>query len=576
MLRILLFGNPNVGKSVIFAQLTGHEVIASNYAGTTVSYCSGRTRLDGHEIEVTDVPGIYSLAASSSAEEVALGLLREPGRVLVCVLDATNLTRSLELALQLRELGRPLVFALNMVDVAEQRGITIDVEALSRLLGCPVVPTVAVRKLGVKEVLQAAVAAAAQETKVNELEANAGSYRRPEEVWAEAARIVAAVQTIEPRRPTFWETLAEAMIKPFPGVLIAFLVLVASLGIVAGGGRALRAVIFLPLVNDVYAPFITNLVSSFIGEGMFRNILIGDFGLLIKGIEWPFALILPYVFLFYIVLSFLEDTGYLPRLGILLDALMRRMGIEGGGIIPMLMGYGCAVPAILGSRNATSYKQRLITASLVTLAVPCASQTGAFIALLGDRSVPVLLAVYAISLVAIFCCGLLLNRVVPGKSGSILLEVPNLLWPNAHALGKKIWIRTKHFMLEAEIPMLLGIGAAAIVAETGILVSFSRMVEPVITNWLGLPREASLLLILGIIRRELAVLPMLEMDLTTLQLLVGSVVSLFYLPCLAVLGILIREFGLKIALAIGLSTIAFALFFGGLINQALRLIWVAL
>jgi ferrous iron transport protein B len=576
VLRILLFGNPNVGKSVIFSQLTGHEVIASNYAGTTVTYCSGRTRLDGLEIEVTDVPGIYSLAASSGAEEVALGLLREPGRVLISVLDATNLTRSLELGLQLKALGRPLVFALNMVDVAKQRGITVDVDALARELGCPVVPTVAVRKRGVKEVLQAAVAAAAKGTKANEAKVNAGAHRSPEEVWAEAARIVAAVQTIEPHRPTFWERLAEAMIRPFPGVLIALLVLVVSLGIVAGGGRALRAVIFLPLVNDVYAPFITDLVSSLIGEGIIRNILIGDFGLLIKGIEWPFALILPYVFLFYIVLSFLEDTGYLPRLGILLDALMRRIGIEGGGIIPMLMGYGCAVPAILGSRNATSYKQRLITAALVTLAVPCASQTGAFIALLGDRSVPVLLAVYAISLVAIFCCGLFLNRVVAGKSSSILLEVPNLLWPNAQALGKKIWIRTKHFMLEAEIPMLLGIAAAAIIAETGVLVSFSRMVEPVIVNWLGLPREASLLLILGIIRRELAVLPMLEMDLTTLELLVGSVVSLFYLPCLAVLGVLIREFGLKIAMVIGLSTIAFALFFGGLINHALRLILVAL
>jgi len=568
--RILLFGNPNVGKSVIFAKLTGREVIASNYAGTTVSYFSGTASVDGQSVLVTDVPGIYSLEATSNAEEVALKLLREDADVLVCVLDATNLERNLELALQLRELGRPMVIALNMSDVATRRGITIDTEALQQQLGCPVVRTVAVRNIGLAELLLLAVTAAKQSPSPL-----TPKLPEREQIWREAARIARVVQTSEPRQATFWGRLAEGMIMPFPGIAIALLVLVAALGVVAGGGRALRAVIFLPLVNDVYAPFMTNLVSSVVGEGLLRNILIGDYGMLIKGIEWPFALILPYVFLFYVVLSFLEDTGYLPRLGILVDSVMRRLGIQGGGIIPMLMGYGCAVPAILGSRNASTYKQRLITASLVALAVPCASQTGAFMALLGDQSVVVLVLVYLISFAAIFICGVFLNRVLPGQSGSILLEVPNLLLPNAHALGKKIWIRTKHFMLEAEIPMLLGIAAAAVVAETGLLVSFGKLVEPIVVHWLGLPSEASLLLVLGIIRRELAVLPMLEMNMSNLQLLVGSVVSLFYIPCLVVLGVLVKEFGVKVATVIGLSTIAFALFFAGLLNQVVQLLWAA-
>lgn len=565
--KILLIGNPNVGKSVIFSKLTGHEVMASNYAGTTVTYSSGKAKLHGKQAVITDVPGMYSLEATSIAEQVALKLLNAGADAVICVLDATNLERNLNFALQLKELGLPLVFALNLMDVAEQKGIYIDVLALQEELGYPVISTVAVRNIGLTELLSKALTAAAQ----------TGKTRREhvlssEERWKEVGRIISIVQKVEHRHPTLWERLGDSMIMPFPGLFIAFLVLAVSIGIVVGGGRGLRAVLLLPLVNDFYAPFISSLVSTLIPEGMIRSILIGDFGILIKIIEWPFALILPYVFLFYIVLSFLEDTGYLPRLGILADGIMRRLGIQGGDLIPMMMGYGCAVPAILGTRAATTYKQRLIVSALVALAVPCASQSGALFALLGERSVLLLVLVYFISLCAIILCGMFLKRVIPGQSDTILIEVPNLLMPNPHALFKKILMRIKHFMIEAGILMLIGIAIAALVAETGVLVNFSKLVAPIVVNWLGLPGEAALSLILGILRRELAVLPLLEMELTTVQLLIGSLVSLFYIPCLAVLGVLIREFGVWVTATLGISTIIFALFFAGLINQAINLI----
>ena len=279
---------------------------------------------------------------------------------------------------------------------------------------------------------------------------------------------------------------------------------------------------------------------------------------------------LPYVFLFYIVLSFLEDSGYFPRLGILLDAILRRLGIQGGNIVPFIMGYGCAVPAILGTRASTSPKERLIVASLVSLAVPCVAQTGAFIALLGDVSVAVLILMYLMSFGSIFLGGFLLNKMIPGKISPILLEVPNLLKPEPRVLLKKIWIRTKQFMIEAEVPMVIAIGFAALVVETGFLNSISHYIDPLVVNWLGLPTEASLALILGIIRRELAVLPLIELELSTLQLLVGSVVALYYLPCLSVVAVLIKEFGFKVASFISVSTIFIALFVAGLINQVAR------
>lgn len=564
--KILLVGNPNVGKSVIFSKLTGYEVIASNYPGTTVTYSSGKIKLQAKQAILTDVPGIYSLEAASSAEEVAVNMLNAGADVIICVLDATNLERNLNFALQLKELGVPLVFALNMIDVAEQKGVHINASALQKELGCPVIPTVAVRNIGLTELANKAFDG------INRDDLSAARKISSEDRWKEVGRITAAVQRLEHRHSTFWERFGDSMIMPFPGILIAFLVLIASLAFIAGGGRALRAAILLPVINDVYTPFVSNVVSAIIPEGMMRNILIGDYGVLIKGVEWPFALILPYVFLFYIVLSFLEDTGYLPRLGVLGDGIMRRLGVQGSDLIPLMLGYGCAIPAILGTRTSTTYKQRLIVSSLVALAVPCISQTGAFIALLGDRSVLVLILVYFTSVSVVFFGGMLLKRLVPGQSSTILIEVPNLLMPNPNALFKKMWIRLKHFMIEAGMPMLIGIAFASLVAETGLLTQLSKLMEPVVINWLGLPAEASLSLILGIIRRELAVLPLLEMNLSTVQLFIGSIVTLFYIPCLAVLGVLTRELGFKVAALISVSTILFAFLFGGLLNQAINII----
>ena len=274
----------------------------------------------------------------------------------------------------------------------------------------------------------------------------------------------------------------------------------------------MRALVLLPLVRDVIQPFLTNIVSLLVPPGIFRNLLVGEFGIFIIGIEWPFALILPYVFLFYIVFSFLEDSGFMPRIAVLADGVFRRIGIQGGNIIPIMLGYGCAVPAILGSRTANTYKERLIVAALVSFAVPCASQSAAFFALLGDRSVAALAFVYLLSILMGLFVGYVMNRMVPGKSQPMLLEVPNLLWPDKEAFKKKLKIRMKGFLVDAEGPMLMGIIIASLIAETGVLNEFSKLIGPLVEGWLGLPKEASLSLLLGIIRRNWR-LPLLELNL---------------------------------------------------------------
>nr|WP_282706868.1 nucleoside recognition domain-containing protein [Natroniella acetigena] len=422
-----------------------------------------------------------------------------------------------------------------------------------------------------KELLEEVWKASADQTQFNEQVSVTEDER-----WQAVGRIVEEVQEVEHRHPTFLEKLGDLAVKPVTGIPIACLVLLIALVIVVGGGKGLRAVFFLPFVDNIVVPFFRSIVSIFITEGLLFNVLVGEYGALVKGIEWPFALVLPYVFLFYIVLSFLEDSGYLPRVAVLLDSTLRKLGIQGGNIVPLIMGYGCAIPAILGTRANTSPKERLVTSSLVVLAVPCSAQAGAFVALLGDHSILALVLVYLISLAGLLLAGVILNKVIPGKSDPMLLEIPHLLLPDREALFKKIWLRTKSFMIEAEMPILLGVGFAALLVEAGLLESINSYLAPLTTGWLGLPTEATMGLMLGIIRRELAVLPLLELDLSTLQIVVGSVVALFYIPCISALGVLIKEFGVKIAITIGFVTTFIAIFAGGLINQVVSFIGILL
>lgn len=558
-MKILLMGNPNVGKSVVFSKLTGVHVESSNYAGTTVDYKTGEIKFGTKESIIIDVPGTYSLEATSEAEQVAVDLLNEGADAIICVLDATNLDRNLDLALQLREYNIPIVYSLNLTDVAERQGIKIDVEKLSEDLDAPVIPTIAIKNIGLRDILMKAYQLKGKEIEpVEKLDYD--------QRWKRISEISKRVESKVEVEKGFIDKLENWTIQPWPGIPMAIVVLLLSIGAVVGLGKGLRALILLPLVRDIYAPLITNLVSQLVAPGIFRNMLVGEFGVLIIGVEWPFALILPYVSLFYMVFSFLEDSGYLPRVAVLADGVLRRMGIQGGNIIPLMMGYGCAVPAIIGTKAATTYKERIIVATLVSFAIPCASQSAAFMALLGDRSIFALIFMFLLSLLVLFTVGIIMNKIIPGQGQPMLLEVPNLLFPDKDAFLKKFKLRMRHFLLDAEGAMLIGIAVAAVVAETGILNSFSNLIEPLVEGWLGLPREASLSLLLGVIRRELAVLPLLDMDLTMLQLLVGSTVALFYLPCLSVFGVLTKEFSLKVAVIIGISTIFSAFFFAGIVN----------
>lgn len=572
--KILLMGNPNVGKSVFFSYLTGINVISSNYAGTTVTYMEGKIDLQGKTYTLVDVPGIYSLEATSEAEAVATKMIEAGADAVICVLDATNLERNIKLALEISRFQLPMVYALNMMDVAERHGTKINLSLLEQELGAPVIPTIAVKGEGFTE-LKAALAKVLQ----GEWEA-AGSCQcagcedgsckhriTVEDPWERAGEITRKVRQTSQGKPSFLDVLGNQMIKPFPGIFISIGIMLVALGIIVGGGKALRALLLLPLVNQVLVPFFRGIFASFIPEGVLLNVLIGEYGIFVISFEWIIALILPYVFLFYVVFSFLEDSGYLPRAGVMFDNIMRKVGLQGGSLITIAMGLGCAVPAIIGSRTATTKKERLMISTAVCFAIPCISQTGALISLLGSHSMWLLVAMFLLALFILVLVSLITGKILKGELEPLIIEVPNLLLPSRKAYFKKLWIRMKHFLVEAEVPMLLAVVIAAVLKETGLLDFIAVYFEPLISGWLGMPKEAVIALVLGIVRREMAAAPLLALDLNPLQIFVGATVALLYLPCLSVFGILAKEFNTKTAVTIALSTTATAFLVGGIINK---------
>jgi len=574
---ILLMGNPNVGKSIFFTELTGIHAMSANYAGTTVHYMKGKVKIGGNEYNLIDVPGTYSLVPTSEAESVATKFIESGAAAIICVLDASNLERNLCLALEMKQYKIPVVYVLNLMDVAKRHGISIDANLLAKELSAPVVTTVAVKKQGLDELLTRLANILENPSCQNGCGKCAacphGITPDDTDPWVRAKEITARVSTTRHGKPSFLDKLGENMMKPFPGIPIALIVIAIAIGIVIGGGIGLRVTVLLPLVNGLIVPFFRNLFTSFLPQGVFLNILVGEFGIFVITFEWILALIFPYVLMFYVVFTFLEDTGFLPRMSVLFDNIMRKLGVQGGSLIHMIMGYGCAVPAIIGTRATTSRKERLIIAAAICFAIPCISQTGAIISLLSAYAWWMLPAMMLFSLMLIMVATTIAGKLVKGKVDPLLIEVPNLLMPHPRAYGRKILTRMKHFLKDAEVPMLIAIVIAALLAETGIMATIATHAEPLVSRWLGLPEEAVMALILGIVRREMSVAPLIALDLTPLQAFVGGAVSLMYIPCLSVFAILNKEFKVRVALAITLSTIVIAIFVGGVINQVGQLIF---
>ncbi|MEM3459077.1 MAG: ferrous iron transport protein B [Candidatus Bathyarchaeia archaeon] len=643
-LRIALAGNANVGKSVIFNQLTGLNQIVGNWPGKTVERAEGTLHFEGYTIRIIDLPGIYSLSTFSMEEIVSRDYIAtEKPDVIVNVVDASMLERNLYFTLQLLELDPPIILNLNQVDFAAKKGIKIDAEKLSSALGVPVTQTVAITGAGINELLSTVIAVATGEEQFKPLRVTYGkeiekrvqtieklvstklpqicavyparwiaikllerdedvsgkirNYENGKEVleYAEklagelekihgepspviiaseryslATKIAKAVTTVETPPKISLEQKIDALtthkILGYPilaGILAAIFALIFIGGNFVSAGFDYTFGILTSQTANVLSQFLPEIAVDLINKGVLSGVFAG------------ISVALPYIVPFYILLALLEDSGYLPRAAFLMDNFMHKIGLHGKAFIPLMLGYGCNVPACIGCRIMETQRERLLSAFVVVL-IPCAARTVVILGLVGRFvGLHAALGLYIFDLVLVFALGRIAFKVLPGEPVGLIMEMPPYKRPSIKNILVKTWSRTRDFVFIA-FPIIIA-GSLAIVAldATGFTNYIVNGASPLISGWLGLPVLAGIPLIFGILRKELTLILLAELiplqSLTAVQMIVFALVTMIYIPCLATIAALKREFGWRKALTITLIDVGLALFLGGIAYRILSI-----
>ncbi len=633
---IVLVGNPNVGKSVLFGLLTGRYVVVSNYPGTTVEVARGQATLDGRRSLVVDTPGVNSLLAPGECERVTRDILLQerPGAV-VLVADAKNLPRALVLAAQLAEMEVPFVLTLNMDDEARARGIEIDAELLSEILGVEVVRTVATQSQGLEDLTSAmaspasrsrfvvtyddhieeairqimavlppdlraprAVAvmllagyqgAVARDAASAEVTVAAGAireglqarYRQPlgyiinQQRFEAVQRVVSAVYS---RRASTGESLAarlgRLLIHPIAGIPVVLAVLYL-LYLFVGEFGAGTLVDFLE--GTVFGRYINEWAADAVGwipaQGV-KDFLVGEYGLVTMALSYGLAIVLPIVGTFFLAFSLLEDSGYLPRLAVMVNRPFKAMGLNGKAVVPMVLGLGCDTMATMTTRILDTRKERLQVTLLLALAVPCSAQLGVILGIIGGLGVVAVLIWAGVLTGTLFAVGYLASRVLPGRGSDFIQELPPLRLPRLSNVVLKTVARMEWYAKEV-LPLFV-IGTAALFAldRVGALSQIERVASPLVEGLLGLPSEATQTFLMGFLRRDYGAVGLFDLaragQLDPLQSLVSLVVITLFVPCFANFLMIVKEFGARTAVAVAGFIVPFAFVVGGLLNLTMR------
>ena len=569
MRRILLMGSPNVGKSVIFSRLTGVSVITSNYPGTTVEYTKGYLKLCDEKVEVIDVPGTYTLEPTLPAEEVAVEMMNraiaEKESMVINIVDATNLERNLNLTLQLLKKDIPVIVALNLWDEAGHIGISIDAEQLQKILGVPVVPTVAITGEGIKKLVESLP------------EAKKGTYQFENgERWHEIGRIVEKVQLVKHRHHTFLERLADFTVKPIGGIPAALIILFGTFEIVRLIGEGLINYLLDPLFKNYYLPQITKAAENLLPIKSIHDLLLGttpdplgSFGLLSAGLYIPIVVVLPYLFSFYLVLSFLEDLGYLPRLAILLDNIFHRLGLHGYSSIPIILGLGCKVPAVLATRVLETKREKIIAMALILMGAPCMPQTAMIVSVVSPYGGKYLVLIFGVLFLVAVITSFLLNKLLGGETPELLIEIPPYRIPKLSILFRKVWLRLSSFIKGAVPLIILGIFFIGVLDLVGVLRFASRIFGAPLLFILGLPPESVFVVVTGFLRKDVSIALLQSLHLSPKQLVVACIFLVLYLPCIATFFVMTKEMGWRSALKLVAILLFSALLVGGMLNVIL-------
>ncbi len=638
-ITVALAGNPNAGKTTIFNQLTGARQKVGNWPGVTVEKKEGALTYQGYTFRIVDLPGIYSLTAYSIEEIVARDfILEERPDVVVDVIDASNLERNLYLAVQLMELGRPLVFAMNMVDVAKARGIFIDYDLLSRLLGVPVVRTVGTKGLGLEDLLETIVAVVEGRVKAQPVSINYGPELERE--IRTLAEKIAHLEDIRDKYPPRWLAIKLLekdpeilrLIKKIPGsqeVLEQLnksekrlrrvldetpeaIIAEARYGYISG---ALREVVRTSAldrrtVSDRIDDIVTN---RFLGFPLFFLAMYALFYLTFKLGEYPVAgiehmvglvsrflearlpdtlwkellvqgvvngvggvlVFLPNILLLFLGISLFEDTGYLARAAFIMDRVMHFLGLHGKSFIPLLMGFGCNVPAIMATRTLESHRDRVLTI-LINPLMSCSARLPVYVLFAGaffpGHESQIIFGIYALGIGLAMILGKIFSRfLIKEEDTPFVLELPPYRMPTIKGLLLHMWEKTKVYLQKMGGVILVfsviiwGLSAFPRVGghppsiEESYIGRLGKIISPLLTP-LGFDWRMDVSLVTGVVAKEVVVSSLgvlyqegssahsLKEALRALGInpavaLAFMVFVLIYIPCIATILAIWRETG---------------------------------
>lgn len=635
--KLILVGQPNIGKSLIFSILTGRYVVVSNYPGTTVEVLSGKAaELD---LYVIDTPGIGSIIPRSEDEMVALRtLLADEKKSILQVGDAKNLRRTLLLTLALAETGFPMVLDLNMADEAEKSGYVIDTKSLSESLGVPVVLTVATEKRGKEALLEAIRHPERPCIRINygpRIEEGIGRIIDEIPPSVPSKRFLALLliggnpnlvddvlrDLDEGKRHIIKEIIAETQLhfgEPLAQVIMetrasqvdriikrsvtrreeqrlaarsvsileylsthplwGFFLLAAVLfglyefvGVFAAGYLVdyVEEVLFKGLILP---PVIQTL--SHIPSELLKNFFIGEYGQITMGLTYALAIVFPIVAAFFLAFSFLEDTGYLSRLAVMLNRTFTVMGLNGRAVIPIVLGLGCGTMATLVTRILETRRERIIATLLLALGIPCSAQLGVILGIfsrIGGGSILLFLSFIGLQMIIV---GYLASKVLPGGTPFFITELPPFRMPRLENILSKTYFRTKWFIREAIPYFLLGTAVLFLADATGLLSALMDFFAPVVVGLFDLPRKTSQAFILGFLRRDYGAAGLFDLFeqglLDGLQAFVSMSVMTLFVPCIANVFVIFKERGVWVAFLLVTFVFAYAILAGTVLNFLLR------
>ncbi len=574
--RIVLVGNPNVGKSVIFGLLTGKYVTVSNYPGTTVEVSHGNLSLDGKRFLIVDSPGINSFIPMSEDERVTRDILlaEKPGSV-VLVADSKNLKRALMLLIQLAEMKLACVLVLNMEDEATARGIEIDYRRLEELLGVSVVATVAPQRKGIARLRDALLA-----PRNSVIRANYGAtiHQYAEKIaallpeapisrhaislmilsgddsmksWfianldprtikkiedlrdeAQALHREPIFNAIAKRRIELAEEIVGLVMKkgpdtaghiaqwvgsrsmhPFWGIFFLVFVLFCFYEFVGRLGAGVL-VNFLEQVifGEYLSPGIQKVVRYLIPSAFIQDLFVGQYGLFTMALTYAVAIILPITTTFFIAFGFLEDSGYLPRIAVLTNSAFSRIGLNGKAVLPMVLGLGCGTMATMTTRILETKRERIIATFLIALAIPCSAQLGVILGMLGPYPLKVTLWWIGALLAALLLTGYITSLVVPGEKADFFLELPPIRMPKMGNILMKTFGRIEWYLREAVPLFMLGTLILFLLDKLRVLGWLEKAASPLIVTFLGLPDKVTGAFIMGFLRRDYGAAGLFELS----------------------------------------------------------------